>query len=100
MECCNSRCEHGSWFHKSCVPPITGSADDDWFCSDECDASGGYVYCICKRRNPEEDAHMIVCELGYSCKRHTYYHPSCLGKTAEELPGSYILKCDILVARV
>ena len=86
IECCNSLCPNGSWFHWSCADPvITSAIENDWYCCDSCEDSEGYVYCMCRRKLAGE---MVQCELGDTCKRHIWYHLACLGKTStDDLPG-------------
>lgn len=85
VQCCNHRCS-GAWFHLPCVD-LQEAPEGDWYCSDDCRDSGGYIYCICHSRKEAEDQHMLKCALGDSCHRHGLYHPSCIGADPAVIQG-------------
>lgn len=75
VQCSSNLCE-GAWFHKSCVQlAVAPGADEDWFCSTECQEDGSYVYCVCKKRRGGQ---MFQCALMDNCKRSEWYHEECL----------------------
>ncbi|XP_072170943.1 uncharacterized protein [Diadema setosum] len=73
--CCSKTCKHAR-FHLSCVglekAPDFGS---DWYCSKACEESDSYIYCFC-HKNVEDE--MVQCHLAEHCKKHEWYHKSCL----------------------
>ena len=71
--CCNVNCNH-LWFHYSCLDLLT-KPEGDWFCSDACRDSEGYVYCTCGRK---EGGEMVRCQRDENCTRQEWYHVACL----------------------
>ena len=76
VRCCNPSCELGCWFHLKCVdldhkPGIF----EEWYCSDECSASGNSCFCTCNMKKEEE---MIPCINGGDCAHGIQFHRSCI----------------------
>ena len=94
VQCSNHLCP-SSWFHLACLePPLRRVPRGDWFCSDECKDSGGYIYCVCKaRRGPAEDQNMLRCKLKGLCRRHEKYHQACI-RPGPVNPGEYVRQCE------
>ena len=86
VQCCSSKCSL-QWFHEECVEICVAIDSEDWWCSEECRNSGFYIYCICQSSTAENGS-MVQCELGSECRRHEWYHPSCLCLSAQQLPGT------------
>ena len=87
VQCANSYCD-GAWFHQACVDhAVQAVPDRDWFCSVDCRNSSGYIYCICKSRKGAEDQQMLWCALKEDCRRHEFYHPSCVAADQEARRG-------------
>ncbi|XP_038069432.1 uncharacterized protein LOC119738598 [Patiria miniata] len=76
IQCFSHQCPH-VWYHLSCVgldePPAV-----EWYCSKKCDGDGTYIYCMCHQRKGGE---MVQCALKQDCRRHEWYHWSCLSDT-------------------
>lgn len=85
VQCCSNLCKR-SWFHLDCVD-LEESPEGDWFCSEDCRASGAYIYCLCHRRRGNEDQQMISCLRGENCSRHEKYHRHCIRAGPETLRG-------------
>ena len=85
LQCSNHLCA-GAWFHLTCVD-LEEAPQDDWYCSQDCRISGGYIYCICHSRQGAEDQHMLRCALGVNCLRHEKYHPRCIGADPAVIQG-------------
>ena len=69
----------------SCFDVELNDVKEDWWCSQECEESGGYIYCHCKK-STAENIDMVQCELAGDCMRDEWYHPSCLCVPASKLP--------------
>jgi len=82
IQCCNPYCEH-SWFHLTCVD-LQEAPRDDWYCSQACKNHKGYIYCSCKTKKNEQK---IQCHLADACRKHEWYHPSCVGLQNRPIPG-------------
>ena len=79
IKCCNNLCAR-EWYHLSCLdPPLRRAPRGDWFCSDDCFQSQGYIYCTCQqRRGPDEDNTMLTCALKKRCRGKEKYHRHCV----------------------
>ena len=85
VRCCSLECSV-QWYHYHCIGLDSVDADEDWWCSDDCERSGSYVYCICNKSTSENNA-MVQCDLQGECERNEWYHPSCICLTVSQLPG-------------
>ena len=91
VRCCNSKCSV-QWYHYTCIGVTSMDVVNDWWCSDSCENSGNYVYCLCGKSTDENDC-MVQCELGNDCLKSEWYHPSCLCMKSEDLPGLCTSSC-------
>ncbi|XP_038047575.1 uncharacterized protein LOC119721568 [Patiria miniata] len=73
IQCCSYQCPF-SWYHLACVG-LDEAPTDDWFCCDDCEVDGTYIYCRCHKRKGGE---MIQCALKDACRNQEWYHKSCL----------------------
>ncbi|XP_071490821.1 uncharacterized protein [Diadema antillarum] len=76
--CCSKTCRH-AWFHLSCVGlQEAPDSDEDWYCSQGCKDSDSYIYCFCHKKCQTGDEGMVQCHLAEHCKKHEWYHKSCV----------------------
>ena len=87
IRCCSSTCSV-QWYHCQCIGLEVVDSVEDWWCSDSCEASGNYIYCVC-HKSTSENSVMVQCELGDDCEKDEWYHPSCLCVSPDSLPGKH-----------
>ncbi|KAJ8300932.1 hypothetical protein KUTeg_022451 [Tegillarca granosa] len=78
VKCSNSLCNRGTWFHITCIGLDHEEVpDDDWWCSDVCQATERSQYCICHMYNPSLQT--IKSSRGNKCTGGKVFHLQCLG---------------------
>ena len=85
IECGNTECTHGRWFHYGCVTDRSSSGGN-WFCSDICAASGSANICICRTVRADE---LLKCKAGDKCERGEYFHKGCVPQLETTIEGEF-----------
>ena len=84
IQCCSSTCPVGR-FHVTCHAADGVAEAQEWFCSDTCRESGGYIYCWCQK---DKGGRMIECGRGATCSARRLYHVDC-NLTPVDVAGGY-----------
>ena len=90
-----AHCLQGNWFHIGCVglnQESLPSSCEDWWYSEDCEALGRSITCNCKIFR---EVGVIECHAGKRCKRHRFYHETCVTVPTEECKCWQ--KCKFLV---
>ena len=79
IECGNTKCKKGRWFHPKCTGMEDVEVPDEWYCGAEC-KNDGNAFCVCREK---KDDNIIQCMAGDKCVRGQKFHMTCIGY----LPG-------------
>ncbi|WAR25131.1 hypothetical protein MAR_010835 [Mya arenaria] len=82
IECENSECKNGGWFHTDCCGLDEDDLPDEWFCSSDC-RTFATQFCTCKSN---QKGIMIEC-TNTDCKRGRWFHINCVGLKKGQLPA-------------
>ena len=89
VQCSAESCPR-NWFHIGCVN-LMSAPEGDYWCSRECERSGTYIHCYCRRNlGAARNNTMVQCARGADClvSEEGWFHQSCLLTDADSLPGN------------
>ena len=88
IECGNTDCGNGRWFHLACVGN-TSSVQGNWFCCKECAASESVNICTCRKKKSSD---LLTCAAGESCDRGGFFHYECVAQVDKNYEGQSEMK--------
>ena len=94
IECGNSNCDNGHWFHLACIGETT-TEEGNWFCPERCTNSGSVNRWTCRTDKLDE---LMKCAAADDCQRGGHFHKSCVPHVETDNEGAFfgLLVCHDL----
>ncbi|XP_053406393.1 uncharacterized protein LOC123566698 [Mercenaria mercenaria] len=75
VQCSNTYCSKGKWFHLSCIADAPEDEEEDWYCCVVCETSQNSVFCKCKK--VIRGSRMVRCHRD-TCPFGKWFHLRCV----------------------